>query len=183
MHGIAGDERLAGEMPMTDEKSLPMNWLEAEIKTQVAKRASGNNSERVVQLPIGNFNPPSDEAASAIDLVSEAAAAMKELENRAAEKMARAQSLVTDAAEKLRQLEARLQNAEAARQRAEADLRQADAEVERLSRELATTADLLAAAEQRANQEEKRANEAEDTLNRVLSAIRAQFPRKKDSAA
>lgn len=168
---------------MTDERATPMSWLETEIKNQVAKRASVNRSERVVQLPVNNTSPPSDEAFSALDVVSEAAAAMKELEDRATEKIARAQKLVGDAAEKLRLLESRVQQAEAARQKAEAALGDANAEADRLRGELQRTSETLAATEQRLSQAEKRVNETEDTLNRVLAAIRTQLPRKKESAA
>jgi chromosome segregation ATPase len=167
-----------------------MDWLETQIRDQITGRVATKPSERVVNFPGAPSGAPSDNATAALDLVSEVAEAIKSAEDRAAETMARAQSLASSSVEKLRLAEARIARAEAAQRQAEADLETFRAELEKTRNELEQTqaqfaakSDELAAAERRASVAQSRASDAEAALERVVMALRSQLPRKDGSAA
>jgi hypothetical protein len=159
--------------------------------------ASLNQSERVVSFPGVAPRRSADDVEAVLNLLSEAAEEIKLAEGRAAETMARAQTLANGAAEKLRLAQARIERAQTAQRKAESELADFRANVEQVTNELkqaqeqiAVNANELAAAEQRASTAEwrasaaeKRANDVEATLERIVHAIRTQFPSKKDVAA
>ena len=174
-----------------------MDSVEMQIKELVAGPSADSEraeSECVVSFPVFSFgqNPPPappDGAAAALDLVSEAAEAIKCAEDRAAEMMARAQSLASSAAEKVRLTMARIERAEAAKREVEAEVGDCKAEIERLREELkqadARIADLTdeaAAAEYRGSLAQKRASDAEAAIERVVHALRTQLPRNSEHA-
>jgi chromosome segregation ATPase len=167
-----------------------MDWLETKIKEQISARVSRTPPGQVAGFLRIASNQFPDNAAIALDLVSEAAEAIKSAEQRAAETMARAQSLASDAAEKLRLAQARIERAEIAQRAAEAELADFRDELERVRNDLKQAeaqleinAEELAAAEERASVAERRANDAEAALESIVRAIRTQLLRKDEIAA
>lgn len=174
-----------------------MDWLETQIRDRIMEQASLSQSERVVSFPAVAPRRSADDVEAVLSLVSEAAEEIKLTEGRAEETIARAQTLANGAAEKLRLTQVRVERAQAAQRKAESELADCRANVEQITNELkqaqaqlAANADELAAAEQRANASEwranaaeKRANEVEAALERIVLAIRTQFPSKKDVGA
>jgi chromosome segregation ATPase len=129
-------------------------------------------------------------AEAALGMISDAAAAIRQLEQHAAIAVERARSIADATIEKLNVANARADRAERARQKAEtevADLREtletARTEAETLRAQLVATENELTAARHRASEAERRADEAERraaeanaAVERIVSAIREQFP-------
>lgn len=149
-------------------------------------------------IPRGDTRPPApppasfpprhrprgpDDATAALDLVSQAAAAIKELEKQSAQAVARAHTAANTVREKLERAEERGDRVEAALRKSEAEaaelssaLAQTRNDVETLQSLLAATQTELAAMEQRATVAEKRAAEADAAVQRIVDAIRTQLP-------
>ena len=160
-----------------------MNWLETQIKDQIAGRIQTEQSKSIVnfpKMPSGSF---SDHAEAALNLVSEVAEAMKDAESRAAERVARAERLVNSAAEKLRLAQAHSERAEAMQRESEAEVVNLKTELKKAQAECALKATALVAAEDRAGTAEKRADDAQTALERVVHALRTQLPRKEAPVA
>jgi len=124
-----------------------------------------------------------DDAMAALDLVSQAAAAIKELERQSAQAVARAHSAANAVREKLERAEDRGDRAEAALRKSEGEaaelsaaLAQTRKDLEALQAQLAATQADLAAMEQRAVAGEKRAHESDAAVQRIVDAIRTQLP-------
>lgn len=124
-----------------------------------------------------------DDATAALDLVSQAAAAIQELEKQSAQAVARAHSTANAVREKLEHAEERGERAEAALRQSEAEaaelstaLVQARNDIEALESLLAARQVELVAMEQRAVVAEKRAIEADAAVQRIVEAIRTQLP-------
>lgn len=120
--------------------------------------------------------------ATAIDLVHQAAAMMKGIENQAAETSARAQDLAQKAVEQLHAAEARIRALTSAQGEAEARLKETTARADAFEQMARTTQAQIAAMEQRvaatedrARQAATRATEAENNLVRVQNAIQHQL--------
>jgi uncharacterized phage infection (PIP) family protein YhgE len=187
-------EPIIEKLETNELQEIHMDRTETQIEETIAEDASTHRAERVVNFPVVASDAASDSfadgGASALDLVSEAAEAIKGAEDRAATMMARAQSLASSATQKVRLTQARIERAEATKRQAEADLAGCRAEIDKLRNELkqaeatiADKSDELAAAEQRSSLAEQRATEMEGTLGRVMHAIRTQFPKKNEAAA
>jgi len=149
-------------------------------------------------IPRGDTRPPAppaanfparqrpranDDATAALDLVSQAAAAIKELEKQSAHAVARAHSAANAVREKLERAEDRGDRAEAALRTSEAEaaeltaaLLQTRKDLDALQSRLAAKQADLAAMEQRAQAAEKRAIEADAAVQRIVDAIRTQLP-------
>jgi len=149
-------------------------------------------------IPRGDVRPPApppanlparqrprsnDDATAALDLVSQAAAAIKELEKQSVQAVARAHSAANAVREKLQRAEDRGDRAEAALRTSEAEaaeltaaLLQTRKDLEALQSRLAVKHADLVAMEQRAAAAEKRANDAEAAVQRIVDAIRTQLP-------
>jgi septal ring factor EnvC (AmiA/AmiB activator) len=124
-----------------------------------------------------------DDATAALDLVSQAAAAIKELEKQSAQAVARAHSAANAVREKLERAEDRGDRAEAALRKSESEAAELSAaliqtrkDVEALQSQLAARQAELAAMEQRALAAEKRASDADASVQRIVEAIRTQLP-------
>ena len=120
--------------------------------------------------------------ATAIDLVHQAAAMMKAIENQAAETSARAQTLAQKAVEQLHAAEARIRALTSAQGETETRLKEAAARADAFEQMARTTQAQIAAMEQRvsatenrARQAATRATEAENILVRVQNAIQHQL--------
>ena len=135
-----------------------------------------------------------DKAAVALDMVSEAAAAIRELEEESAHAVARARDLAASIAEQLEAMEARAERAEAAQREAEAEVKELSAALARTrsdldisrrqlakkSEELSQTEDRLQSAEADARVGHQRATEANAKIEQIVGAIRTQLPRRED---
>ena len=138
--------------------------------------------------PATNFPPrqrprATDDATAALDLVSQAAAAIKELEKQSAQAVARAHSAANAVREKLERAEDRGDRAEAALRKSEAEAAELSAaliqtrkDLEALQSQFAAKQAELIAMEQRAVAAEKRGSEAEASVQRIVDAIRTQLP-------
>jgi chromosome segregation ATPase len=133
--------------------------------------------------------PTSGDADAALGLVSEAAAAIRELEKQSAEAVARAFNVANAVKEELERAETRADRAEATLRLAEAEVEefisaiaQSRRDVEMLQSQLAAREAELAASEQRANGAERRADDAEAAIQKIVDAIRSQLPVKPGGA-
>ncbi len=170
-----------------------MDWLELEQKMNEFiprddpnRRMFMENDERR-QNDLENPN-----AVAALDMVTEAAAAIRQLEEQASEAVARARSIADAVVEKLEVANSRADRAERAQRRAEAEavelgaaLNAAREEIESLQMQLAARDSELSATRQRAEQAEWRADDAESraqeanaAIDRIVDAIRTQLPLK-----
>ena len=134
-----------------------------------------------------------DNAAVALAMVSEAAAAIRELEEQYAQAVARAQDLVNSIAKQLESEEARAERAEEAHRVSEAEVKElsaafartrSDLEITRRqlakkSEELSQTEDRLRLTEADARVGHQRATEANAKIEQIFEAIRTQLPRRR----
>ena len=107
---------------------------------------------------------------------------IRDVDDYAAERQARAETLAQQTIEKVEIAEARVQSAESGRLAAEAEtkefsnrLQEVEKVMEQTASRMAATEAQLSTAEQRAGTAELRANEAEDALKRIEEAIRTQI--------
>jgi len=135
-----------------------------------------------------------DSAAVALAMVSEAAAAIRELEEQSAQAVARAQDLVNSIAKQLESEEARAERAETAQRLSEAEVKElsaafartrSDLEITRRqlamkSEELSQTEDRLRLAEAEARAAQQRAIDANAKIEHIVDAIRTQLPSRED---
>jgi len=162
-----------------------MKWIDFEHETDEIVSSNDTNeqpskfADESSSLSLGG----GDGAAAALDLVSEAAAAIRELEKQSADAVARAHKTATALVEKLEFAEARAERGEAALCQAEAEIASLAALLEEGRRDLKTLqADVvakenaLAAANKRADDAERRADDAAAAVQRIVEAIRAQLP-------
>ena len=143
------------------------------------------------------FVQSDDKAAVALAMVSEAAAAIRELEEQSAQAVARAQDLVNSIAKQLESEEARAERAEEAQRLSEAEVKElsaafartrSDLEITRRqladkSEELSQTEDRLRLAEAEARGAQQRAIEANAKIEHIVEAIRTQLPSREDLSA
>lgn len=123
------------------------------------------------------------DADAALALVSEAAEAIRKLEEQSAQAVARAHSAANAVMEKLERTVERAERAESALRQAEVEINeltanamQAHEDLEMLRSVLAARESDLASMETRAEVAEKRADEANAAIQRIVGAIRTQLP-------
>jgi hypothetical protein len=136
-------------------------------------------------------------AADALAMVSEAAAAIEELEEQSAQAVARAQNLVDGIAKQLESEEARAERAEMAQRLSEAEVKELSAafartrsELETARRQLADTSEDLSQTEERLRLSEAEAKAAQQgvivanaKIEHIVEAIRTQLPSREDLSA
>ena len=165
------------------------NWLRGHMRDHIANHSALDSAENILSFqrsPNSKMNP----GAAALDVVYQAAELIRDVDNYAAERHARAESLARQAIEKLKIAHDCVQSAESRRRSAEAEIKEFSDRVEKeLSVRLQeveeamtqTTSRItfaeaqLSAAEQRARSAEMRANEAENALKRIEEAIRSRI--------
>jgi chromosome segregation ATPase len=159
-----------------------MDWLGQHMRSHVANPASTELRQNVLSFSGDTPAVSHRDASTAFDLVSQAAAAIREIQGRAADSEARAKALAENAIEKLQLAEARISAAEAARDLAQESLSKLNTRLEEAERELARTRSRIAAAEaQVENAEhhmriaEARAVNAEKAVTQIEDAIRTQL--------
>jgi chromosome segregation ATPase len=132
---------------------------------------------------------PGDNVAVALEMVSEAAAAIRYLEEQSADAVARARGLANSAFKELESTEARAERAEAAQRESEAEVQELSAalaetraDLDFARRELADEHKRLAATEERlrlteakARDAEQRATKANAAIQQIVEAIRTQL--------
>jgi hypothetical protein len=120
-----------------------------------------------------------DLGASALDLVYQAAEVFSDMETRARETEARAQSMCKVATERLRSVEARSEAADRARRKiitaAECKLQDASRALKQAEFQITAAEDRATAAEVRAQVAEAKAREAVEALALVEEALRNRF--------
>ncbi|ARN81692.1 hypothetical protein [Methylocystis bryophila] len=135
-----------------------------------------------------------DKAAVALEMVSEAAAAIRELEEQSAQAVARAQDLANSIVNQLEAAEARAERAETAQRDAEtavqelsaalartrSDLEIARRQLAKKSEELSQTEDRLRLSEADARAAHQRSAEANAKIEQIFEAIRTQLPSRED---
>ncbi len=153
-----------------------MEWLQNHMRQHVAGAQSGTN---VLSLRLG-LSPTEQAGAKALELVERAIEHIRQTEQDAAERQARADMLARKSIEQLNTAEERARGSELARRAAEAQLerasvklRQMDTELERAAAQLAAAQTKISASENRAREAEKRATDAENALKRIETSIYA----------
>ena len=138
-----------------------------------------------------------DNAAVALEMISEAAAAIRELEEQSAQAVARVQDFANSVGKQLESTDARAERAEAAQREAEAAVQELSAALARFrsdldttrrqlakkSEELSQTEDRLRLAEAEAKVAQQRATEANAKIEHIVEAIRTQLPSREDLSA
>ena len=138
-----------------------------------------------------------DSAAVALEMVSEAAAAIRDLEEQSAQAVARARDHAASLVNQLEGVEARAERAEAAQREAEAAVQELSAALARTRsdldiarRQLANKGEQLSAAEERVRLTEaeggaaqQRAREANAQIEQIVQAIRTQLLGREDLSA
>ena len=138
-----------------------------------------------------------DYAAAALEMVSEVAASIRELEEQSAQAVARAQDLANSILEQLESAETRAERAEAAQRESKAEgqelsaaLARTRADLDVARQQLAHTGEQLSATEERvrlieaeARAAEQQAMEANAKIEQILEAIRTQLPSHKNLSA
>ncbi len=153
-----------------------MDWLQHHMRTRLAEAQSDSNV-----LSLRPALTPTDEVgAKAIGLVERAIAHIRQTEEEAADRHARADMLARNAIEQVKMAEERARASDLARRAAEAQaerasvkIRQIEMDLERMAAELATAQTKISATEIRAREAEKRAGEAENALERIEKSIHA----------
>jgi chromosome segregation ATPase len=142
-----------------------MSRLREHMLEQFENAPAGDPTQNVVQF---SADTTQQHTSSALDLVSQVASIIRELQERAADTEARARALAESAIERLRQAETRINDAETARARAEDTL-------VRLTARLQEAENKLAGAERQMRSAEARAMQAEKAVTQINDAIRAQL--------
>ena len=165
------------------------NWLREHMRDHIANHSALDSAENVLSFqssPNSKMNP----GAAALDIVYQAAELIRDVDNYAAERHARAETLARQAIEKLKIAHDCVQSAESRRLAAEAEiqefsdrvgkelsvkLQKVEEAMEQTASRIAATEAQLSAAEQRARTAEIRANDAENALKRIEEAIRSRI--------
>ena len=168
------------------------NWLREHMRDHIANHGALDSAENVLNFqssPNSKMNP----GAAALDVVYQAAELIRDVDNYAAERHARAETLARQAIEKLKIAHDCVQSAESRRLAAETGIREfserlenelsvrlqeVEKVVEQTASRIAAAEAQLSAAEQRARIAEARAAEAENALRRIEEAIRIQIVEK-----
>jgi len=174
-----------------------MNWLREHVRGPAPNAASNDLRENVLDFPRGTGAPARLDAPTAVDLVSQAAVAIRDIQDRAVDSENRARALAESAIEKLKLAEARIHEAEAARraaeenfskfgarlQEAERKLAGAHARNSALEAQLANTQQRLSAAEARAIHAEKAVHQIEDAIRTQLVGLQRNLTKRPATAA
>jgi chromosome segregation ATPase len=159
-----------------------MNWLREHGRGPAPNAAPNNARENILDFPRVAGVPPLHGAPTAVDLVSQAAVAIQDIQDRAVESENRARALAESAIEKLKLAEARIHEAEAARRAAEENFSKFGARLQDAERKLAgaqarnsALEAQLASTQQRLNAAEARAIHAEKAVHQIEDAIRTQL--------
>jgi chromosome segregation ATPase len=151
-----------------------MEWLQHHMRARLAEAHSESN---VLNLRPA-LSPTEEVGAKVIGLVEWAIAHIRQADQEAADRHARADILARNAIEQVNTAEERVRACDIARRAAEAQvertsvkIRQIEMDLERMAAELAAARTKISATEVRAREAEKRAAEAENALERIEKSI------------
>src|SRR5450631_3880095 len=165
------------------------NWLRDHMRDYITNHSALDSPENVLSFqrsPNSKMNP----GAAALDVVYQAAELIRDVDNYATERNARAETLARQAIEKLKIAHDCVQSAESRRLAAEAEIKEfsdrvgkelsvklqkVEEAMEQTASRIAATEAQLSAAKQRARTAEMRANDAENALKRIEEAIRSRI--------
>ncbi len=165
------------------------DWLQEHMRDHIANSSALESPENVLSFRCPP-NSETDPGAAALNLVYQAAEHIRDVDDCAAERQDRAETLAKQAIEMLKIAEARVRSAESARLAAEAEikefsdrvekelsikLQEVEEAMEQTASRIAATEAQLSTTEQRARTADMRADEAENTLKRIEEAIRIQI--------
>jgi hypothetical protein len=169
------------------------DWLRKHMRDHIANYSAFDSAENV--LSFGRQpNSETGPGAAALNLVYQAADLIRDVDNYAAERQSRAETLAQQAIEKLKIAHDCVRSEQSGRLAAEAkikafsdrleneiNVRLQDVEkvMQQTTSRMAVTEAQLSIAEQRAKAAEMRANEAEDALKRIEDAIRTRILEKR----
>ncbi|MGJ0511287.1 ABC transporter permease [Methylocystis sp.] len=117
-----------------------------------------------------------DGATAALGLVSEAAAAIRELERESAQAITRARNVANAVKEELEHAETRAERAEEMLRLAEAQVEQMMAAAEQSDKDLEILRSELATKTEELTASTRRADDAEVAMQKIVDAIRTQLP-------
>lgn len=154
--------------------------LDQVVKNYLHQDETAHEALRGAQRRLGQSE---DAAGSVLGLVSEAAASIRQREQQAANAVARAHNAAKAVKQQLQGVEARAERAEAVLRQAETELAELSAKVAQAHKDIellhsyiaAREADLTAV-ENRAISAEQRGAETWATIQRIVEAIRREFP-------
>jgi chromosome segregation ATPase len=170
-----------------------MSWqeLDDDVRQYAPRRERPEVDSRPteVDFPARQFPSQADNVAAALEMVSKAASAFRQLKEKAAEAVAHAHSIVDAAAEELEAANVRAELAENAQRKAEVEANELNSvivatrnDVKTLRKQLAAKEAELGAmqqrvdqAEWRADKAERRAGEADAAIERIIESIRTQL--------
>ena len=169
------------------------DWLQEHMRDHIANQSAPNSAENVLSFrhPPNSANNP---GMAALDVVYQAAELIRDVDNYAAERQARAETLAKQAIEKLKTAHDCVRTAESRTLAAEAKIkdfsdrvekefnvkvREIEEGMERAASRMAVAEAQLSAAEQRARNAEERADEAEKALKHIEETIRTRNLREK----
>ena len=153
------------------EKSQ-VDWLREHMRDHIANNSAVDSAEDILSLK----RPPNSETkpgAAALDLVYQAAELIREVDNYAAERQARAETLAKQAIEKLEIADARVRSAESVRLAAEAEIKELRDRLQEVEKVMEQTASRMAATEAQLSAAEQRAREplnCEQTKSKMHSS-------------
>jgi chromosome segregation ATPase len=157
-----------------------MSWLQEHMRDHI--RNPIDPPENILNFPHGASGAVRSDAATALDLLSQAAEAIRNDQYRVGESEARARYLAERAIENLQRAEAQIRSAESMRRSAEEELQKVSARLEKteteLTRIISRIADAeaqLAKAEECRRATEVRAMNAEQAFKQLEHAIRTQL--------
>ena len=152
-------------------------YMRAHIANSVVPESAENNQKRG-RPP----NPETGLGAEALHIVNKAAEFIADIDKSAAEKEARAETLATQAIQRLEIADGRVRSAESARLAAKAEinelsdkLQQALMAMEQMASRMSDAEAKLSAAEQQTKTAEMRANDAENALKRIEEVVRTRI--------
>ena len=161
------------------------DWLREYMRDRIANYSAVGSAENILSLRRPQ-NSETSPGAAVLNLIYQAADLIRDVDDCAAERQARAETLAKQAIEKVEIAEARVRSAESGRLAAEAEtkefsdrLQEVEKVMEQTASRIAATEAQLSAAEQRARTAEMQADEAEDALKRIEEAIRTQILEKR----
>jgi chromosome segregation ATPase len=159
-----------------------MQWLREHMRSDVGGEPSIEPTEKALNFRSAPAGLARTQDSEAVDLIYQAADALRGAQDRAAQTEARAEDLVRRAIENLQIAEDRIRSLEVEQRAAEAGMNEAGARVhaaektlQRSQSHIAAVEAQLSAAGLRAQAAEARPVEAEKALRRIEHAIRTQI--------
>jgi hypothetical protein len=166
-----------------------VNSFQEQMKADIANSGTPDAAESIITLG-SSLYPPKNPGAATLDLVTRATEVIRNIDDYAAEKQARAEALVLQAIGKIKIADDCVRSAESVRRVAQADIQEFKETTEKAfsdkiqelkhATELATSRmsnaeAKLSVAEQRTKNAEMRANEAEKALKRIEEMVRTRI--------